>query len=240
MPLKLIGSLHLRWRVPLDSAKNMVKPATHQTELVNHLQAGQHKRLELQDPTPGHYRWVVPESAQLTLIVGVFRPTDLTLTLELTGSHARASMLGLVATNSEKTSITLNQHHQAPDTQSTALLKGVFGNNAQALLQGLVTIDAGAHNAQASQYHKALLLDARASCKAIPSFAVHNHRVRCNHGAAVGKLAIDQLTYLQSRGIPEVLARQILINGFVQEIIESLESLDQHNWRQSVAHVMGN
>ena len=42
------------------------------------------------------------------------------------------------------------------------------------------------------------------------------------HEATVGKLGEDQLFYLMSRGIPEVDAAKMIVNGFVEPIVKEL------------------
>ena len=42
--------------------------------------------------------------------------------------------------------------------------------------------------------------------------------VKCTHGGTVGQLDEDGVFYLQSRGIPEPKARQLMIHAFAGEV----------------------
>ena len=46
--------------------------------------------------------------------------------------------------------------------------------------------------------------------------------MKCAHGATVSQLQEDELFYLRSRGISEVEATALLLNGYCQEVIDQL------------------
>ena len=44
--------------------------------------------------------------------------------------------------------------------------------------------------------------------------------MRCTHAAAIAQIDPEQLYYLQARGIPEAMAKRLVIEGFLQELVE--------------------
>ena len=46
--------------------------------------------------------------------------------------------------------------------------------------------------------------------------------VKCAHGSTIGELEEDAVLYLRSRGISIDESRSILLNGFINEIIEQV------------------
>ena len=48
---------------------------------------------------------------------------------------------------------------------------------------------------------------------------IDNDDVKCSHGATIGQLDPQELFYLQSRGIPEPRARQMLARAFVEDVL---------------------
>jgi len=46
--------------------------------------------------------------------------------------------------------------------------------------------------------------------------------VRCTHGATVGKVDAEQVFYLQARGIPELEARRLVVEGFFDPIMQRI------------------
>ena len=178
--------------------------------------------------------YTVTAGQTLDLVVVIFEPCEREITINLAGAGAKASLLCLVATDERNVVLNVNQNHLVAGTTSSVLIKGVLTGSAHARLTGLITIAPDASGCHASQYHKVLLLEKpfvpmeadrpsggirTPSATATPQFAVSHHQVRCNHGAAVGKIDSQQLFYLQTRGLSEHTATKIIVNGFAQEII---------------------
>ena len=56
----------------------------------------------------------------------------------------------------------------------------------------------------------------------ITELEIYADDVKCSHGSTSGSIDLDSIHYLKSRGIPEKKAFQMLINGFLSEILENL------------------
>jgi Fe-S cluster assembly protein SufD len=67
-----------------------------------------------------------------------------------------------------------------------------------------------------------LLLSAAAAADTKPELEILADDVKCSHGATVGELDRDALFYLQARGVDEADARAILIDAFLNELIEGI------------------
>jgi Fe-S cluster assembly protein SufD len=57
----------------------------------------------------------------------------------------------------------------------------------------------------------------------MPGLEILADNVRCTHGATSGQIDEDELFYLRSRGIPPVVAKQLIVAGFLNEVIERLD-----------------
>ena len=55
-----------------------------------------------------------------------------------------------------------------------------------------------------------------------PQLEIYADDVKCSHGATVGQIDENMLFYLRSRGVGLELARNLLIHGFAQEVIEQI------------------
>ncbi|MCP6768902.1 SufD family Fe-S cluster assembly protein, partial [Klebsiella pneumoniae] len=62
--------------------------------------------------------------------------------------------------------------------------------------------------------NKNLLLSNTAKVVSVPSLEVLTNSVQCKHGTATSCYNEEQLVYLQSRGIPEQKAKELLLTGF--------------------------
>jgi Fe-S cluster assembly protein SufD len=71
---------------------------------------------------------------------------------------------------------------------------------------------------------------AKAEANSSPHLKIYVDELRASHGATVGQLDADALAYLQSRGIPETKARNMLIEAFVRESAEQIREDDTRSW----------
>ncbi len=123
--------------------------------------------------------------------------------------------------------------HLAPQTYSNQLIKGVVGGEAKGVFQGKIHIAPGAVKTEGHQLHKALLLSDNAETDCKPELEIYADDVQCSHGAATGELDKEQLFYMLSRGIGEDEARQILVEAFLDDVLEKLPSAEIREWMKS-------
>ena len=57
----------------------------------------------------------------------------------------------------------------------------------------------------------------------MPGLEILADNVKCSHGATSGQLNEDELFYLLARGIPKPVAQQLLVTGFLNEVVERLD-----------------
>lgn len=110
-------------------------------------------------------------------------------------------------------------HHAMPHCQSKQLYKGVLDERAHGVFHGKVYVAPQAQKTDAAQHNANLILSDTAEIDTQPQLEIYADDVKCSHGATVGQLDEDALFYLQSRGLNSVSARQLLIYGFVAEML---------------------
>lgn len=113
--------------------------------------------------------------------------------------------------------------HTVPNCVSHQSYKGVLNDKSRGVFNGKVFVRENASGTDAQQSNKNLLLsnDARVDTK--PQLEIFNDDVKCAHGATVGQLEDEELFYLLSRGLNENLARNLLIYGFAEEIVNKID-----------------
>jgi len=114
------------------------------------------------------------------------------------------------------------QEHAAPNTNSDLAFRGVLAAGATAVWRGMIRVDPGAQQTDAFQESRNLLLSTEAHADAIPGLEIEADDVRCTHAAAVAQIDRDQLFYLTSRGLDRAEARSLIIEGFLQSLVERL------------------
>jgi len=107
------------------------------------------------------------------------------------------------------------QHHEAADTKSDLVIKGVFFDAARLTCDNLIRIDKDAQRVSAREVNKNLLLGDEARVITIPKLEVEADDVSCEHGAAISRINDEHLFYLASRGIAPDVAQDMLIAAFL-------------------------
>ncbi len=113
--------------------------------------------------------------------------------------------------------------HQAPGCTSRQVYKGVLDDKARGVFQGKIHVHRPAQQTDGYQMNRALLLSDTAEIDSKPELEIYADDVKCSHGATVGDLDADALFYLQSRGVPLVDARRLLITSFLAEAIDEVD-----------------
>ncbi|HET7574181.1 MAG TPA: Fe-S cluster assembly protein SufD [Solirubrobacterales bacterium] len=114
------------------------------------------------------------------------------------------------------------QEHAAPNTFSDLAFRGVLAAGSTAVWRGMIKVDPGAQQTDAFQESRNLLLSPEAHADAIPGLEILADDVRCTHAAAVAQVDKEQLFYLTSRGLGEADAKTLIIEGFLESLVERL------------------
>jgi len=143
----------------------------------------------------------------------------------LAGAGARSDMLAvsIAGADQEFDQRTLQDHLQ-PNTTSDLLYKNALSDNARTVFSGLIKVERGAHRTDAYQKVRNLLLSEEAEANSMPGLEILADDVRCTHGATSGQVEPEELFYLLSRGIPQLKAKGLIVNGFLNEVVDRLSS----------------
>jgi Fe-S cluster assembly protein SufD len=141
----------------------------------------------------------------------------------LAGPGADARVTGAyVGGDSQHLDYDTTQEHAAPSTTSDLAFRGVLADRATAVWRGMIRVDPGAQQTDAFQESRNLLLSTKAHADAIPGLEIEANDVRCTHAAAVAQIDREQLFYLASHGLDEAAAKALIIEGFLQALVERL------------------
>ena len=114
------------------------------------------------------------------------------------------------------------QEHAAPNTNSDLAFRGVLAAGSTAVWRGMIKVDPGAQQTDAFQESRNLLLSTDAHADAIPGLEILADDVRCTHAAAIAQVDKEQLFYLTSRGLDPAGAKTLIIEGFLESLVERL------------------
>jgi len=142
----------------------------------------------------------------------------------MAGENARCRLDGaFVVSGQDEANIVTTVDHRVPGGQTRELIKGVAAGRGHGAFQGNIIVREDAQKTDAHQLSRNLLIGARAAIDTKPQLEIYADDVKCSHGASVGDLDEAALFYLQARGIPSEEARHMLIDGFLREVVETVD-----------------
>ncbi len=141
----------------------------------------------------------------------------------LRGEGSRSDMLAVsVADNAQELDQRTLQVHEVAHTCSDLLYKNSLDDSARTIFAGLIRVEPGAHQTDAYQKVRNLLLSDESEANSAPGLEIEADDVRCSHGATTGQIDAEELFYLLSRGITRKEAQKLIVHGFLQEVIDRL------------------
>lgn len=113
-------------------------------------------------------------------------------------------------------------YHNAPDTTSTIESKSISKDGGRTNYRGLVHIADGAENASTAVECGAMMFDNKSTSDTMPYMEIQESEVDVAHEATVGKIGDEDVFYLQSRGLDDDDAKQMIVNGFIEPLTDEL------------------
>lgn len=139
----------------------------------------------------------------------------------LAGEGAEATILGGWRVDGvQSLNVCLTIVHASPRTSAKTLLKAVLSDKATATISGKIIVEQIAQQTESFLKEAVLLTSSKAKAVAIPDLEILANDVKCSHAAAVSPVNLEQLYYLTSRGISRKLATQLIVEGFLAEVLD--------------------
>ena len=153
----------------------------------------------------------------------------------LNGNYSSAFVNGILSLNKKKHhEIRTSVNHLTESTKSYQLIKSVLENNARAVYQGKIFVSSDAQKTDGYQLSKAILLEDTTEFNAKPELEIYADDVKCSHGSASGSLNENSIFYIMSRGLNYKEAKELLINGFLLDVINKITDEEIKNLIKSM------
>jgi Fe-S cluster assembly protein SufD len=153
------------------------------------------------------------------------------LNLVLDAKHCEAHLYGLYFQSGHSH---IDNHtivdNIKPNCLSNELYKGILGDHATGVFNGKIFVRQPAQKTNAYQSNKNILLSDTCSVNTKPQLEIFADDVKCTHGCTVGRLNEEGLFYLQSRGIGEKTARNLLLAAYASDILEQIKPEALRSW----------
>jgi Fe-S cluster assembly protein SufD len=157
-----------------------------------------------------------------------------------TGPGASAELLGaFLAEGDQYLEHRIFVEHVLPHCSSNVVYKGALsGEGAHTVWVGDVLVKPSAVGTDTYEMNRNLLLNDGPRADSVPNLELETGDiVSAGHASATGRFDDEQLFYLQSRGIPEQTARQLVVRGFFVDVLARIPSPE---WRAHMLARIGN
>ncbi len=123
--------------------------------------------------------------------------------------------------------------HDEPHCSSNVVYKGALaGAGSHTVWIGDVLVRRTATGTDTYEMNRNLLLDDGARADSVPNLELETGDVAsAGHASATGRFDDEQLFYLMARGIPERIARQLVVRGFFVDVLTRIPSVE---WRDAI------
>ncbi|WP_349827905.1 Fe-S cluster assembly protein SufD [Brevibacterium litoralis] len=142
------------------------------------------------------------------------------------GPGGEAEMLGLYFSDAGQhlEHRTFVDHNTARAT-SNVLYKGALqGTDARSVWVGDVLIRPEALGIDTYELNRNLILTEGARADSVPNLEIETGDIEgAGHASSTGRFDEEHLFYLMSRGIPETVARRLVVRGFFNEVIQKIQ-----------------
>ena len=156
----------------------------------------------------------------------------------LNGEYSSAFINGIFSLKeNQQHEIRTTINHLVENTKSYQLIKSVLGKNSKSAYQGRIFVNSKAQKTDGYQLSKAILLDETSEFNAKPELEIYADDVKCSHGSSSGSLNEDSIFYLMSRGLNYQQSKELLINGFLIDVIEKITDSEIRNLIKNIIGV---
>ena len=148
----------------------------------------------------------------------------------LNGKYSSAFINGVFSLSDDRHhEVRTTINHLTENTKSYQLIKSVLDDSSKAVYQGKIFVNSEAQKTDGYQLSKAILLNEASEFNAKPELEIYADDVKCSHGSASGSLNEESIFYLMSRGLDYQQSRELLINGFLLDVIEKITDSEIKN-----------
>ena len=141
----------------------------------------------------------------------------------LRGESSSGEFYSIAITNNHQQADTgTKMIHLGANTRSRIISKGISAGHSSNTYRGLVSAHPKAKAARNFTQCDSLLIGKTCAAHTTPYIEARNASAKFEHEATTTRLSDDQLFYAMQRGLSQEEAVQLLVNGFVKDVLQEL------------------
>jgi Fe-S cluster assembly protein SufD len=151
------------------------------------------------------------------------RLTKTSVEVELNGDSSETKLVGaFYGHDDQHFDIDSRVWHKAEHTTADLVTRGVIDDHARSVYEGVQDVGRDAWDTSSYQRENTLMLSDESEADASPKLIINNHDTEASHSATVGQVDERELFYMKSRGVPEQLAKNMLVEGFYVPVLDEI------------------
>ena len=148
---------------------------------------------------------------------------DTNINVNILGENSTVNLPGLLLpTDGENLTYHSTVIHQAGRSTTTQKVRTVADGNGFGDFFGIIKVQPDAQKSVTEQVNNNILLSTDARIESKPQLEIYADDVKCSHGSTTGMLDQDAIFYMRSRGISEKTAQNLLLQSFIDEVIDNI------------------
>lgn len=129
----------------------------------------------------------------------------------------------------EKYDLNCEAIHTGKRTQSAISASGVLADRASKLMRGTIDFRTGCSGSAGNETEDVLLLSEEVRNQSVPVILCSEEDVVGNHGASIGRPDEDMLFYMETRGVDEETACEMLAQTKIDSVINKIPDTSIRN-----------
>jgi Fe-S cluster assembly protein SufD len=165
----------------------------------------------------------VTEDTQFVMVGG----ENISLNLIFEKPGVSAEVLGIFdLPNGAEIKLETCSKHIATNTSCTTYIKAVLDDKSSFDYRGKIIIEKKAQQTTAYLHDDALVVGKNTKRNSQPTLEIDANDVKASHGSTTGRIDKDQLYYLESRGLSEPEAKDLIKEGFLSALVDRILDKD--------------
>ena len=151
------------------------------------------------------------------------RLTKTSVEVDLDGDSSETKLVGAFYGHEDQHfDIDSRVWHNGEHTTADLVTRGVIDDHARSVYEGVQNVGRDAWDTSSYQRENTLMLSDESEADASPKLIINNHDTEASHSATVGQVDEQELFYMKSRGVPEQLAKNMLVEGFYVPVLDEI------------------
>ena len=167
---------------------------------------------------------IVPNSDCNIKFWAVIKNSQISFDFDIQNENTNIECYFLIpAIECQNVKLDINTNFKVSNTKVWINVIALASDNASITLDGNLHIESGIKNVDAKLYEETLLLWNAKYISLIPWLRVDSPDVKASHWAKIQRISPERLFYMQSRGLSEEKAINMIIDSYSQQIVDKLE-----------------